>query len=487
MKRAFALCLLLVLTHTLLAQQWEVLFEENVGFYAGCVNDNNETFMVGHKGSEAYVVKILTDGTYSSSLFSEGEGQSCFTNILELDGGVFLLTGFVPDSTSSFNRFWIAMMDNDMNILNSTFLNRPDGYDEFGNSLACQDVDGTIIISTNEWKRTPTHNMCIGVLLRINRECEILHVRYLYGEYPDPLQHYDNFEEKSLRVSPTTGELIAIGYGDGGCPAVSCFDYEFNLLRGYQFLDEEGHLLIRSAPCTDYWYDDGSYLYVSNQNDSVLHNKPHLLIAKANLQARTFERVEVNRVDSLYYCAVYQSMAAANDSTIFVAANCRIGHWAAPCNMEIFLCDKNLEILGYKGFFHESDYWPLFVIATKDSGCIVVSRKVGENCRVKKFLREDFNPIPCLVKEVPKEQIGALAYPNPTSSILNIDISLMRQVDGEMRFAIADIYGRTHLNRIIREEGNVLTADVSSLPSGTYTYQIFVDGKIIVCDKFIKK
>lgn len=486
MKRLYFLCLLCLLTQTVLAQQWEVVISEDIGLYSGCVNNDNETLMVGRNGQEAYVVKFLADGTYSSRSFSEGEGQSTFSSILQIDDGNYLLTGLVPDSTSSFNRFWIVVMDNDMNILHSTIMNRADGYDEFGKGVACQDNDGTIIISTCELKRTPTWNYHIGILIRVNREGKILNSRYLYGEDPDPLHLYFNFQENNLWVSPTTGELVTIGFGEGGCPAITIFDHDFNFRRGSPFLDEEGHLLILSAPFTDYWYDNGDFLYVSNQNDSVLHNKPHLLIAKADLQARTFDRVEINRPDSLHYCAANQSMTTANDSTIYVAANCRIGNNAGPSNMEIYLCNKDLEILGYKGFFYETGYAPVFVVATKDSGCIAVSTKPGESRRIKKFLREDFNPIPCSVKEVPKEIIKTTAYPNPTNSIINIDISLIRQVDGEMRFAITDIYGRTHLNRIIRGEGNLLTADVSSFPSGTYTYQIFVDGKAIVCDKFIK-
>ena len=125
-------------------------------------------------------------------------------------------------------------------------------------------------------------------------------------------------------------------------------------------------------------------------------------------------------------------------------------------------------------------------IVTNDDGLVTISDIDGRAILVKKFLREDFNPIPCSVKDVPRDQIKALAFPNPTSDKLFVDISDIDTQEKQTRIKLFDMHGRICLNRIIRGEGNLLMIDLSSLNSGTYSYQITSDNKVLVCDKFIK-
>ena len=103
---------------------------------------------------------------------------------------------------------------------------------------------------------------------------------------------------------------------------------------------------------------------------------------------------------------------------------------------------------------------------------------------VRKYSREDFNPIPCSVKDVPKEQIKATAFPNPASDEIHFDISSL-PVGKEHRISISDVMGRLVMSRIIRGEGNVLTVGISGFKSGIYTCQIYNAEKEIVGGKFV--
>ena len=98
--------------------------------------------------------------------------------------------------------------------------------------------------------------------------------------------------------------------------------------------------------------------------------------------------------------------------------------------------------------------------------------------------REDFNPIPCSVSKIPKEQLEALAFPNPASDEIHFDISKL-PVGKEHR--ISDAMGRTVMSRIIRGEGNVLSVGISSLSPGVYMYQISNAESEIVSGKFVKE
>jgi hypothetical protein len=111
---------------------------------------------------------------------------------------------------------------------------------------------------------------------------------------------------------------------------------------------------------------------------------------------------------------------------------------------------------------------------------------VEPTVKIIRFSREDFNPIPCSVKEVPQEMIKALAYPNPAKNELNIDISGLPENE-KHRIQITDALGHICLDRIIRGEGNVLTLGVSGLRAGLYAYRIYNMDKEFIKGKFVKE
>jgi hypothetical protein len=149
-----------------------------------------------------------------------------------------------------------------------------------------------------------------------------------------------------------------------------------------------------------------------------------------------------------------------------------------------------LEVLGKVELWDELDYFPQAVFPTSDGGCVFFI--IGDQLwiepvqKIIRFSREDFNPIPCSVKEVPQEAIKASAYPNPAKDALNIDISGLPENE-KHRIQITDALGHICMDRIIRGEGNVLTVGVANLSVGVYTYQIYDNKKTLSSGKFVKK
>ena len=186
-------------------------------------------------------------------------------------------------------------------------------------------------------------------------------------------------------------------------------------------------------------------------------------------------------------------MAYYNDTTIYGAIDCQ-WYLEGPSITRICLVDTEMEVLGLKEITTEASdyYFPGSILSTPDGGCIISVMEYhafGENHyhgKIIKLSREDFNPIPCSVKEMPEKAIKAMAYPNPAKDELNIDISGLPG-HNEHRIQITDALGHIYLDRVIHGEGNVLTVEVSSLKSGIYIYSIYNAEKEIVRNKFIKE
>ena len=107
--------------------------------------------------------------------------------------------------------------------------------------------------------------------------------------------------------------------------------------------------------------------------------------------------------------------------------------------------------------------------------------------KVMKLTREEMNPIPTSVKEMPVTDIQGKAYPNPARDVLNIDLSGVENIDG-CRISITDAFGRPCVDRFIRGEGNVLTVGVSGLKAGAYVYRVYgEDGEEMLKGKWIKE
>ena len=106
--------------------------------------------------------------------------------------------------------------------------------------------------------------------------------------------------------------------------------------------------------------------------------------------------------------------------------------------------------------------------------------------KVMKLTREEMNPIPTAIKELPVAEMQGMAYPNPARDELNIDISGLASLEG-CRISITDALGRPCLDRFIRGKGNVLTVGVSGLKAGVYGYRVYNAEKELLTGKWIKQ
>ena len=496
-KKIMMICCLMVMAATSYGQQWETVLPDSVSISGGFINEDNTTELVGCSGNDGAYFRVFEDGQYETTTFPAPEGkQLVLQTLTPLDNGGYFISGrIMTNRPNDSGELKIIILDDNLNVVSEQTLQVAEGFLGLTDGAAVMDDDGTIVLLKTARREMLNYQggyESRGVLFRFSQSGDSLNCRYLLAEPPAPICYIHQIRNQKLMNDPFSSQTIAVCAGRNGLQSLLYFDYDFNLTNDF-FIDDISLPELSSGkyvnrPHIVSWFNENEMLLVADQQDTVVHNKPHLLIGKMNREGEIIEKVEINKSDTLFYA--FGGMAYANDSTVYVSTRCHTESWLDPLYPCMYLVSTGLEILGKVELWDELDYYPQAVFPTSDGGCVFCikgdSWYVEPTVKIIRFSREDFNPIPCSVKEVPQEMIKALAYPNPAKDELNIDISGLPE-HNKYRIQITDALGHICMDRVIRGEGNVLTVGVASLPAGMYTYQIYNDKKTLSSGKFVKE
>ncbi len=492
------LCCLMVMAATSYGQQWETVLPDSVSISGGFINEDNTTELVGCSGNDGAYFRVFEDGQYETTTFPAPEGkQLVLQTLTPLDNGGYFISGrIMTNRPNDSGELKIIILDDNLNVVSEQTLQVAEGFLGLTDGAAVIDDDGTIVLLKTARREMPNYQGGFesrGAMFRFTQSGDSLNCRYLLADPPDPICYIHQIQYQKLMNDPYSDQIIAVCAGQGGLQSLLYFDYDFNLTNDF-FIDDISLPELSSGkyvsePHVGYWYNANQMLLVATQKDSDHNvNHPHLLIGKMNREGEIIEKAEINKPDTLFYA--YGGTAYANDSTVYVSTRCHTESWMDPYYPCAYLVSTGLEVLGKVELWDELDYFPQAIFPTNDGGCVFCIKGnswwVEPLQKVIRFSREDFNPIPCSVKEVPQETIKALAYPNPAKDELNIDISGLPE-HNEHRIQITDALGHICMDRIIRGEGNVLSVGVANLPAGMYTYQIYDNKKTLSSGKFVKK
>lgn len=321
---------------------------------------------------------------------------------------------------------------------------------------------------------------------------DTLSCRFVTAEQPHPEATMYGYDCYKLLQNPNNDGIVVICAGLNNKNSLLMYDHDFNYEDGFILSPAFRESFVYSY--SDHWLSDNRLLLMGDMKPNGEYTKWTIGMAEVGLDG-TFDRWDrVYHKQDTAIEASKQCMAYVNDSTIYGGA-CFYKDLGGECHASACLYDTDMEMLGRKEFV-EPEYGDnsacLFVLPLLDGGCLVsISRSYLNNSgyrygKLIKMSREDFNPIPCSVEELPQEAVKALAYPNPAKDELNIDISGLLE-HNEHRIQIIDALGHICMDRIIRGEGNVLMVGVSSLKPGIYVYSIYNAEKEIARNKFIKE
>ena len=469
---------------------------DSVQLCRGFINENDTAEFIGYSGNEGIYVKLFDNGQYESIIFPAPEGKRLvFDNLIPLNNEGYFISGTIYDvGDSNFGALVIKVLDKNFNVIQEQTIFVLEGYIGFKGGAAVEDDDGTIVLLESVRRENPSMPGSYenrGVLFRFSQDGDCLNSRYLIAEPPDPICYMQSVSYQYLVNDPFNNLLVAMCPGQGGVQSLLYFDYDFNLVDNYLIEDptisEWNGSRYVSSFYSDYWYNENEFLIVATQQDNTGSNHPHVLMGRTNREGQIIEKNEITKQDTLMYSG---QMACANDSTIYVLAKCNTDNWLTPYYPQIYLINKDLEILGCFSLWNHLNYSPILAFATQDEGCtVIVSRSIVFSetplpCAIH-FTREDFHPV-WSIKEKPKQDILSFVYPNPATDEIHFDLTDM-PTNGSVRLRIANINGHTFIDRIIRGSGNLLTVGIETLPPGVYTYCLYTKDKIMANEKFVKE
>ena len=489
MKKPLFIVLYLVIPSILFAQQWEVVLPDSVYLNKGIITEENTILFVGCSGNNGSLIKMYDDGQYETTLFPIEEGNRLnLYNIIPLANEGFFVSG-----GNSIGELQTLILDKNFTIEQEQTIQVEEGFLGFMGSDAVMDDDGTIVLLATARRTYPNLEgsyQYIGVLFRFSQTGECLNCHYLLAEPPDPLYNIHQIINQKLMEDPFSNRIIAMCAGLNGLQSFLYFDYDLNLAENHFIIDQSIPESNISKYVTDfyanYWYNENEMLIAATQRDSTGVNRPHILIGRVDRDGLITEKTEINKPDTLLY---FSRMAYANDSTIYIFARCHTVNWIGPFYPQVYLVNKDLEILGCLSFWDYLNYWPSLLLTTSGEDCIMVVTRSNlhydtPNETIICLSREDFNPV-WSVKETPRQEIMASVFPNPANEEINFDLTNI-PMDGSVRLRITNITGQTFIDRKVYGTGNLLTVGVTTLPTGTYTYCLYQKDKILTKGKFIK-
>ena len=529
MKRSFFITLFVAIAFSAMAQQWELDFgdqndiNQHSRIDAGMIDTNEDAVLIGRFGRRrdwnTQLIKVHPDGSYERRICEDLPGMLLFTDVVQLKNGNYFTVGTSRYDTTMINyggeEIWTIVFNGDLDTI-STHVYTRDTLNKIKSPCLLLEDDGTVmacgdfLVKRFGYYRFP-------YMYRFDEDGDTLACRYVMPEYniDNPEFRLNSFQCYNILRNPDGNGYIFLCNGPGGGIGTAFYDEDFQYEKAYRYITGnpgQANMSIFAfgdRGYSDCFLSDNSMLVFCTRdsgNDDI--DNYHLCLADLDLEwsvgpGQHDYNLDCGRVNHFVTDFHHKenrteeqsqgkSMATVNDTTMY---GCYYTWYYLGENLRTGLClfDRDMEILGGR-YFDEDEYdkyWPQFVLPYSDGGCLLVMDG-GEflsqyaASKVMKLTREEMNPIPTAVKEMPLVEIQGKAYPNPAHDELNIDISGLTSLES-CHISITDALGRPCLDRYIRGEGNVLTLGVSGLKSGVYAYRVYDAEKELLSGKFIKE
>lgn len=497
------------------AQQWVIDFSDRPecsSLVNGMSNGEGNVIVVGAYGANGgytnhftpMLMKLSPDGSHAENVMDNGFDRLRLNSVVRLNNGNYLTAGVFTDGTAGlmnpqpYKKVGVIVFNDSLDVIGTRVYESemiPDGVFNSGMDVKSQlllDDDGTVVLcGTYSYIDSTSYslpaNMHRPYFYRFNESGDTLACRYLRPKKSEPDFNVFSFECYQIVRDPQADGYMIMGRGLNGNSSLLFYDENFNYVRSF-CPTYNGLKPLYYGFNSDFWLSDDRVLTFGHTPGENLE----LLLADIDIGGSVNKYVNIyHPSDTSSTAAQGHCMAVVNDTTIYGGfysyhAFKDLDIWPGVC-----LFDKNMELLGIR-YFPLEGYYECFVNAilpAADGGCLLLCTSYHEQTRsglAIKLSREDLNPIPCGVKEIPQERLQALAFPNPTHGELNIDISGIPE-NTENRVSITDMQGMVRMSRIIRGNGNLLTIDASSLEAGTYVYSVFNSEKELLKGKFVKE
>lgn len=439
---------------------------------------------------DAFIMKVTPEGQYTIRRFDLTDTLSLFSSIDILYNDYYLITGSYSIQGNSFERdhFWVVILDQDLNTVSQQTYLIKEPYIGYG-TPACSliDNDGNIVITAIALNEDTTIKTTFGdfVFYKLNQVGDTLlskYYSYIFNELP-----YE------LRKIPGSNNLMLIEKSThyNGHEELMFLDSDLNILQINQFDNEDSD--ISGDVSSDYWLSDTSFLLSGGGNWETTGSPEYFIgVYTVDTSAKIQNELILNKPDTADYPAWRNSMAYANDSTIYIGGfQVYMELWSVqPTVVELYMIDKNMNLLGYKQLGGDANYEVWGIIATDDDGCLVYGTKHDSpeqerDVQIWKVIRDDINIITDIYN-IKAETNEILPYPNPFTDQLYIQLTNNENWD-QLFLTIFTLEGKKVYQRQFTESGNILKMNLQNLKNGYYIINLEENGKIIYNKKILKK
>ncbi len=471
--------------------------EEDSKFWNAASDEKGNIILAGNIGSyigfdfDALVMKISPTGEYISHRFDRQDTVSGFDCVEILDNGNYILMGsHSTDGLGYLERkyVWVCILDTNLNLISEKSFDIKDGYQGFGTpGKSIVDNAGNIIFASKPLIMDKEKNLFVDFgFYKFNQEGDTLLSKYYHFIW-------DELPFDWLKV-PESNELILLERATtyNNSEEIMLLDTDFNILNVNKIGEWNEHY--GGNLSSDCWIDNSTFLMSARGDiDMGGYTEFYIGVYSVDTSGQCTEELVLNKADTVDYPAWVNSMAYANDTTIYVGGfQTLMGLWSTePTIIELYVIDKYANLLGYKELGGNMDNSIRGIIATKDNGCLLygesrTNEEVAErDVHIWKVLREDIELL-VSVKDSPTLETDIKVFPNPVHDKLQIDLGKNQTWD-KMQLSIANLEGKTVFQKKINESGNLLEADLSNLQSGIYIIQISKENQIIYLEKIIKQ
>jgi len=267
-------------------------------------------------------------------------------------------------------------------------------------------------------------------------------------------------------------------------------DPNLNILKINQFGYDN---IISGNLSSDYWITDTSFLLSGyNSWDVGLDNEHYLAVYMVDTSAVFHQELVLNKEDTTDYSAWSNSMAYANDSTIYIGGfQIYMGFWITdPTIVELYVIDKDMNLLGYKELGGDANYELWGVIATDDDGCLLYGTRYDNpdipqrDVHIWKVLRKDID-ITTRITKIAEASPKVKMYPNPVMDELSIHLPFGNS-QANVVVSISTLEGKTIFNKKITGQGNMVSLNVRNLQNGLYVLNVTDNQTLFYSEKIIK-
>ncbi len=496
MKEVTTIILLFISNFCLSQNSFEfsIISDEDLLINKGIEDDEGNYILVGKIGNyitdcyDAYVVKLTPEGDYITKRIIKADTNTTFGTIEILNDGNYLCIGPIGVDTNGYNlrNAWFCKLDTELNIISENHFEIDSNYIAITPHYSVTDWNNNIIISGQVyyWYPAPPYKATDLFFFKINQQVDTLLIRY-------NKEYIGGESICGIRSMPDSTGYCFVGNGLGYFSTTHYTTLNLNLeITSVKDLSES-----LSQPSMGNYLTDTTLLcsglnhFDKNQKDDVYIN-----VMEVDTTGLVQNELILNKHTDLDdYDAWKYSNAYVNDTTIYIGGFTLVGGWSTyPSIIELFMIDKDLNVLGYNEYGGDANYKLKGIFPTSDGGCFLYAyifdnmQGVPErDLHIIKELRENIDLITS-IKKIKSNNDFFKHWPNPVKDILHIKLNKEENLNN-CQLKILNISGKLMTDREVSGKGNLLLVNVKPLKSGTYIYYMTDNTGKILTGKFIKK